>query len=126
MKEQIHLLDKKLERNVTVIKDVREEKYKLKRRTRNLLSKIETQKNMIDMSELKESEWLKEECEMLSKDVTDLNNENKELQMLISLLNYEVIVTFEGGRYRDEIREVVMELLSLDVSMNKMNDVRLY
>ena len=112
MKEQIHLLDKKLERNVTVIKDVREEKYKLKRRTRNLLSKIETQKNMIDMSELKESEWLKEECEMLSKDVTDLNNENKELQMLISLLNDEVIVTFEGGRYRDEIREVVMELLS--------------
>lgn len=30
---------------------------------------------------------------------------------------------FENGRYCDEVRETIMELLSLNVSMNKVNEV---
>ena len=32
-------------------------------------------------------------------------------------------MTFENGKYCDERRETIMELLSLNVSMNKVNEV---
>ena len=35
----------------------------------------------------------------------------------------EKIVTFERGRYPNDIREVIMELLLLNISMNKVNAV---
>ena len=62
--------------------------------------------------------------------ITDLENrcevlerENMELNQLIELVNDEEIVTFENGKYTDEVRETIMELLALNVSMNKVNDV---
>lgn len=47
--------------------------------------------------------------------------EKAELNQLIDI--DDEIVTFENGRYCDEVRETIMELLSLNVSMNKVNEV---
>ena len=41
----------------------------------------------------------------------------------MSLLEDEEIVTFQDGCYCDEVREVIMDLLSMDVSMNQVNNV---
>ena len=41
----------------------------------------------------------------------------------MSLLEDEEIVTFQDGRYCDEVREVIVDLLSMDVSMNQVNNV---
>ena len=38
----------------------------------------------------------------------------------MSLLEDEEIVTFQDGRYCDKVREVIMDLLSIDVSMNQV------
>ena len=55
--------------------------------------------------------------------ITQLENENKELEQLVDLLQDDEIVTFQEGKYCDEVREVIMELLSMDVSMNQVNNV---
>ena len=59
----------------------------------------------------------------LQKNIEDLNRENKELQELLCLLQDEELIVFQNGRYCDDIRETIMELLNMNVSMNKVNDV---
>ena len=51
-----------------------------------------------------------------------LSKENKDFN-LSSLLHDRRIITFQNGRYSNDIREVIMELVSLNVCMNKLNDV---
>ena len=63
------------------------------------------------------------ELDTLNTRVRELAVENRQLEQLVALFQDNELVTFEGGRYTDDIREVVMELLSLNVSMNKVNDV---
>ena len=43
--------------------------------------------------------------------------------ILTCLLEDDTISTFEDGKYADEVREVIMELLAMNVSMSKVNDV---
>jgi hypothetical protein len=40
---------------------------------------------------------------------------------LVDILNEDEIVIFESGRYCDGVKETIMELLSLNISMNKVN-----
>ena len=56
--------------------------------------------------------------------INELEKENCYLEQLVSLLEDEEIVTFQDGRYCDEVREVIMDLLSMDVSMNQVNNVK--
>ena len=49
--------------------------------------------------------------------------EKTELNQLVNILNDDEIVTFENGRYCNGVRETIKELLSLNVSMNKVNEV---
>ena len=49
--------------------------------------------------------------------------ENDELRQLIDILNSKQIITFANGRYSHEIRKCVMDLVSLNVSLNKASDV---
>lgn len=53
----------------------------------------------------------------------ELNEKNKELEQLTCLLEDETISTFEDGKYVDEVREVIMDLLAMNVSMSKVNEV---
>ena len=66
---------------------------------------------------------LQKQCDVLLLKVDNLNAENNELEKLVALLQNDTVVTFADGRYTDEIREVIMELVSLNVSINKVNDV---
>ena len=53
----------------------------------------------------------------------ELKEKNKELEQLTCLLEDDTISTFEDGKYVDEVREVIMELLAMNVSMSKVNEV---
>jgi len=53
----------------------------------------------------------------------ELKEKNKELEQLTCLLEDETINTFEDGKYVDEVREVIMDLLAMNVSMSKVNEV---
>ena len=53
----------------------------------------------------------------------ELDLKEKELSYLETVLNDEKIQTFEDGKYLDHVRLTVMELLSMNVSVNKVNDV---
>ena len=64
-----------------------------------------------------------EEIESLRERVKFLERRAKELQELIDLMEDDSIMTFEDGRYNDSIRQTVMELLSQNVSMNKVSSV---
>ena len=52
-----------------------------------------------------------------------LDQRNRELEQLFVLLESEEIETFHDGKYDDEVREVVMDLLCMNVGMNKVNKV---
>ena len=53
----------------------------------------------------------------------ELKQTNKELERLTCMLEDKTITTFEDGRYADEEREVNLDLLAMNVSMNKINEV---
>ena len=57
------------------------------------------------------------------EEVKKINAENLQLQQFINLMEDNEIITFKEGKYTNEIQEVIMELLALNVSMNKVNDV---
>ena len=60
----------------------------------------------------------------LSEDVHYLENENEMMQVqLEEILNEREISTFEGGQYRDEVREVCYSLLARGVSTRDMESI---
>ena len=59
----------------------------------------------------------------LESSADELKEKNKELEQLTCLLEDETINTFENGKYVDEVREVIMDLLAMNVSMSKVNEV---
>ena len=63
------------------------------------------------------------EYDELEKKLENMVAENKELRDIISLMENDEIVTFENEKYKNEICEVIMSLLSMNVSINKVNDV---
>ena len=66
-------------------------------------------------------EILEDEVDTLETEVKRLTSENKDLQQLVSLLEKDEVTTFENGRYTSDVREVIMELLNLNVSISKIN-----
>ena len=63
------------------------------------------------------------EYDELEKKLENMIAEYRELHDIISLMENDEIVTFENGKYKNEIHEVIMSLLSMNVSINKVNDV---
>ena len=53
----------------------------------------------------------------------DLRLREKELEALDVFLNDKEIKKFADGKYMDFVRQTIMELLSMNVSVNKVNDV---
>ena len=71
-------------------------------------------------------ETLDKEVEKLNTKIISLNDENKDLNDLISLLQNDEIVTFQNGKYCNEIREVIMELCTTcNVSMTKQQQSKM-
>ena len=94
------------------IEDLKREKRKLQRKLRSATKKDDV------LEEKEEEHFMK-----LQLEVKELNRENRELSELIELLQKDEIVTFENGKYTNEIREVIMELLRHNVSMGRINGV---
>ena len=69
-------------------------------------------------------EYLEKEVSSLSKKVQELVKENRDLNQLVAILQDDEIVTFQNGRYCNEIREVIMELVSLNVTVKKVNVIK--
>lgn len=63
------------------------------------------------------------ELAYLQTRINTLTNKNKELADLVDLLKDEEITTFKDGRYSDDIRITIMELLACNVSMAKVSKV---
>ena len=53
----------------------------------------------------------------------NLQKENADLEALVSILEDDTIISFKGSHYTNDVREVIMELLSRNISMNKVNEV---
>ncbi|XP_065656137.1 uncharacterized protein LOC136081830 [Hydra vulgaris] len=66
---------------------------------------------------------LEKEVVSLYSKTNILKEENLELQKLVSLLDDDEVITFEDGRYSDDIQETIMKLLLMNVSMNSVNEV---
>ena len=60
--------------------------------------------------------------EMQNK-IKELGKSNDELEKLQALMEDDLVTSFVDGRYTNTVREVIMELLSMNISMNKVNDV---
>ena len=66
---------------------------------------------------------LENECENLRSQVDLLSTEKEELQELVNICNSEDIITFANGRFTDEMRKTVMDLVAHNMSINKLADV---
>lgn len=64
-----------------------------------------------------------EEIDLLNQKVNNLETENKELQELGAIMNREDVVCFQNGRYTDELRMCVMELLRQNIAMRNIGPV---
>ncbi|XP_066298380.1 uncharacterized protein [Branchiostoma lanceolatum] len=85
--------------------------------------KLENKMKRQEENKLKVQKDLQATVDHLQDKLRDLKDENTELQQVESVMESKKVKTFYGGRYCDEIREVVMELLTSGVSMNKVDGV---
>ena len=69
------------------------------------------------------TEQIEEEKADLSLKSKILDEKAKEIEVLNALFNDYVIKTFAGGKYEDYVCQTVVELLAMNVSVNKVNDV---
>lgn len=105
----------KCEQAKSEVEQLKQQKIGLQKKVSHIKKQKSTQANEIDL--LKEHNAAIESC------AKELKEENKELEQLTCLLEDETISTFEDGKYVDEVREVIMDLLAMNVSMSKVNEV---
>lgn len=105
----------KCEQAKSEVEQLKQQKIGLQKKVSHIKKQKSTQANEIDL--LKEHNAAIESC------AKELKEKNKELEQLTCLLEEETISTFEDGKYVDEVREVIMDLLAMNVSMSKVNEV---
>ena len=105
----------KCEQAKSEVEQLKQQKIGLQKKVSHIKKQKSTQANEIDL--LKEHNAAIESC------AKELKEKNKELEQLTCLLEDETISTFEDGKYVDEVREVIMDLLAMNVSMSKVNEV---
>ena len=67
--------------------------------------------------------YTKQDIEALENGIDMLSQRNKELNELLALLDGDSVTTFENEKYTNDVRETIMALLSLNVSMTKVSEV---
>lgn len=108
---KLESITKKADIQDGVISLVKTEKAKLLRKIRSLSKQPTADESVL------------QEVLDLEKPIKALNQENKELGELVALLESPDIVTVCYGKYSNEIYETIMNLLSMDVAMSKVNFV---
>ena len=79
-----------------------------------------------DVKEQREekSTQLRHEIKKLKLAISDLDRSNAELhEELESIMSSDEIITFEGGKYTDDVRACVYELLSLNVGVRNVRSI---
>ena len=66
---------------------------------------------------------IEEENAELFLNSTILDGKAKEIKVLNALFNDDVIKTIAGGKYEDYVHQTIMELLAMNVSVRKVNDL---
>ena len=116
LEKSVNKSTKDLTSSVSTQKQLIKEKKKL-------LKKLDEIKVKLQSSNVKDIDELDKQYHLLESKVQLLNKENNDLEKLVEILQDDKLVTFADGRFTDEIWEVIMELVSLNVSINKVNDV---
>ena len=109
----------KCEQAKSEVEQLKQQKIGLQKKVSHIKKQKSTQANEIDL--LKEHDAAN--ILKLESCAKELKEKNKELEQLTCLLEDETISTFEDGKYVDEVREVIMDLLAMNVSMSKVNEV---
>ena len=104
-------------KKVYKIKELKSDKHKLQKRLCGFKISLSKTKCVLITKHEDEIVHLKNEISKHNKTIT-------ELEQLNVLLENEQIITFQNGKYVNEIRECIMSLLTeCNVSMNKVNSV---
>ena len=98
------------------IKTLKQEKQKLQQKFWREGKKI------TDCRKTLEEEIVNERADLELKQ-KELELREKELDYLQSIYENDTIRTFHEGKYTDEVRLCIMELLSMNVSINKVNEI---
>ena len=116
---ELSSVKEKCEQAKSEVEQLKQQKIGLQKKVSHIKKQKSTQANEIDLlKEHNAANILKlESC------AKELKEKNKELEQLTCLLEDETISTFEDGKYVDEVREVIMDLLAMNVSMSKVNEV---
>ena len=117
---------KELDKTKQILKSKASEILKLKTEKIALQKKVSSEKKKVaDAKELVNNIKLSVENDKREVDLKqkEVQIKEKELEYLESLLTDDKIQTFHDGKYMDHIRLTIMELLSMNVSINKVNDV---
>ena len=109
----------KCEQAKSEVEQLKQQKIGLQKKVSHIKKQKSTQANEIDL--LKEHDTAN--ILKLESCAKELKEKNRELEQLTCLLEDETISTFEDGKYVDEVREVIMDLLAMNVSMSKVNEV---
>ncbi|KAJ8342686.1 hypothetical protein SKAU_G00326140 [Synaphobranchus kaupii] len=111
------------------IERVEERAKKAEKRTSSMKATVDScRKKLKRMSDKKAREAEKEEktnnllVEVENK-LKQLGKEKQELTELNALMHEDVLTTFQDGKYTNDIREVIMDLLAMNVSMKKVDGV---
>ena len=115
-----------LDKTKQILKSKASEILKLKTEKIALQKKVSSEKKKVaDAKELVNNIKLSVENDKREVDLKqkEVQIKEKELEYLESLLTDDKIQTFHDGKYMDHIRLTIMELLSMNVSINKVNDV---
>ncbi|XP_065659664.1 structural maintenance of chromosomes protein 2-like isoform X1 [Hydra vulgaris] len=123
LKNKITDINSILQNSDINISELKNEKIKLQKKVSNLKVILQNKTNYINDNNMKDVISLEKEVVSLYSKTNILKEENLELQKLVSLLDDDEVITFEDGRYSDDIRETIMKLLSMNVSMNSVNEV---
>ena len=116
LNKNIKELQENLDKTLCKVEDLKLDKQRLRNNVNKLHSKLKLCKG-------KDIIKFEREYDNLLKDFLELQKEHNELDQVIDIVNSEEVVTFQNGRFTNEIRRTVMELVSLNVSINKISEV---
>ena len=123
--EQLEELSEKVKNKNAALKDKQKEINELKLEKQRLQEQsryFRTQCDKTNTALKKIKINLKKEKVDLELKENDLKLREKELDYLEAIYN-DMIQTFQDGKYTDDVRLCIMELLSMNVSLNKVNEV---
>ena len=119
---KVKVLKLKLANSDVNISDLSKEKHMLQKKVIYFSGQLMESKQLQTECREKDIVIIENELQELTAKTESLNRENGELEKLVTLLQDGEVVTFQDGKYCDDVREVAMKLLSLNVGVNKVDD----